>query len=71
MDRPYKEFFRDVYGCTASIYRRPNDPVVNLTVCDAHGNTIVSWRPFRSYRGAKISLGRMSDGWTKTGKEMW
>lgn len=69
MERPFKEYYRDIYGCTASIYRRPNNPVVNLTVCDAHGNTIVGWRTFRSYRGAKISLGKMGDSWRMTGKE--
>lgn len=70
MKRPFKEFYRDVYGCTASIYRRPDYPVVNLTVCDGHGNTIIRWRQYRTYRGAKIALGRMSDGWTMTGKEI-
>ncbi len=71
MSRPFKEFYRDVYGCTASIYRRQDDTVVNLTVCDGHGNTVINWRPYRTYRGAKIALGRMSDGWTMTGKETW
>ena len=70
MDRPIREFYRDCYGCTASIYRRSFDTVVNLTVCDGHGNIIIKWRPYRTYRGAKIALGKMSDGWTMTGKEV-
>ena len=71
MNRPYKEYYRDIYGCTASIYRRPDDPVVNLTVCDGHGNIVINWRPYRTYAGAKIALGKMSDGWIMTAKENW
>lgn len=63
------EFFRDFYGCTASIHRNRLDTVVKLTVRDAYGKLLVIRRPFRSYRGCRIAMGHMSDGWTMTGKE--
>lgn len=67
--RPIKEYYKDFYGCTASIYRRPDDPVVTVTIYDDRGRIVVSCRPYRTYRGAKIALGKMSDCWTMTGRE--
>ena len=55
-----KEYYRDPYGCTASITRNP-DGTAKLTVRTQSGSLIRN-DSFASYQGAKIALGKMSDG---------
>ena len=55
-----KEFYREPCGCTASILRSPDGRCL-LSVRIPQGDLIHS-KTYRTYRGAKIALGRMSDG---------
>lgn len=55
-----KRYYRDAYGCTASISETPKS--ATLRVCNAHG-TCIHKRRYGSYRGARTAMGRMSDGW--------
>lgn len=57
------EFYRDFYGCTASV-RRYNNGSARLTVRSAAGKLIHA-KDYASYRGAKVAMGRLSDGWVK------
>ena len=56
-----KTYYRDVYGCTASI-RENNDGSATLKVADAHGNPIYG-KCYASKTAARRAMGRMSDGW--------
>ena len=69
MNRPFKEFYEDFYGCTASILRRTSGECL-LTIRIPQGDIIHS-KTYRTYRGAKIALGIYSDGTAtlKTRKE--
>ena len=58
-----KTYYRDSYGCTASIEVR-RDGTAKLTVCLANGSVYIR-RPYGSERGAKIALGKCSDSWVK------
>lgn len=62
-----KEFYRDVYGCTASILRHPSGKSL-LSIRISQGDLIHS-KTYATYRAAKIAMGHLSDGWTMTGKE--
>lgn len=55
-----KRYYKDAYGCTASISETPK--AATLRVCDAHGACIHKKR-YGNFRGARIAMGRMSDGW--------
>ena len=55
-----KEYYRDPYGCTASIRHR-QDGQWQLRVCTPHGAPIHN-KKYPTYRGARIALGKMSEG---------
>ena len=57
------EIYRDVYGCTACI-REAKSGATRLTVYTGSGKLIHS-KTYTSKRGAKIAMGRLSDGWTR------
>ena len=57
------ELYRDVYGCTACI-REAKTGSARLTVYSGSGKIIHS-KTYTSKRGAKIAMGKMSDGWTR------
>lgn len=58
-----KTYYRDSYGCTASITEH-RDGTATLRICDPYGHRIFR-ATFTSVRGAKISMGRQSDCWSK------
>ena len=55
-----KRYYRDAYGCTASISETPK--AVTLCVCSAQG-AYIHRRRYKTFRGARAAMGRMSDGW--------
>lgn len=55
-----KRYFKDCYGCTAVIEEKAEG--ARLKVSNAHGGRIAN-KLYKSYRGARIAMGRMSDGW--------
>lgn len=55
-----KEFYRDFYGCTYSI-RKNNSNSFSLIGRLPQGDAF-HVQKYSSYRGAKIALGRISDG---------
>lgn len=57
------EVYRDFYGCHASI-KNSHDGSAQLTVRTSAGKLIHTKR-YSTYRGAKIAMGRLSDGWVK------
>lgn len=52
--------YRDFYGSTATI--KVGSCSATLTV-RAGGNTIIKAKPYKSFKGAKIALGKLSDAW--------
>ena len=57
------EMFRDFYGCHATIRNFQNGSC-RLTVRRRDGRLFHS-KNYSSRRGARIAMGRMSDGWQK------
>ena len=57
------ELYRDFYGCHACIRTMKNGSA-RLTVRTAGGKLIHS-KNYATRRGARIAMGRLSDGWTK------
>ena len=58
-----KTYYRDFYGSTASITEHKNG-TATLRICDPYGKQVFR-ATFTSVRGAKISLGKQGDCWTK------
>ena len=56
-----KRFFRDFYGCTASI-RTHYDGSADLVIRSGQGALILR-RSYATDRGARIALGQYSDSW--------
>lgn len=63
-----KKYFRDFYGCTASI-RLNRDGSASLQIANAYGKHIYG-KCYGSERAAKVAMGRMGDCWreVKEGK---
>lgn len=59
-----KRYFRDFYGCTASIRTHRNGQS-DLVIRTGQGGLILR-RTYNSERGARIALGQYSDRWTET-----
>ena len=55
------ELFRDFYGCHASI-RNTAGGAARLVVRNPSGK-IIKTGNYTSRKGARIAMGRMSDGW--------
>ena len=62
-----KTYYRDAYGCTASIEPRKNG-TAKLIIRDPIGRVVVT-RPYISDKGARIAMGKFGDCWKKTGEE--
>lgn len=61
-----KQYFRDAYGCTASIQAN-RDGSASLRIADAHGK--IMWcKTYATERGAKIAMGRMMEDYWKQNK---
>jgi len=56
-----KKYFKDFYGCTASI-RINRDGSVTLKVADAHGKPVYG-KCYGSETSAKRAMGRLGDCW--------
>lgn len=55
--------FRDAYGTDAVLDTRP-DGLTRLRMSGKRWPIDQRWdRVYRSYRGARIAMGRMGDGW--------
>lgn len=54
------EYFRDFYGCTASITHCRNG-TFRLRISNPHGQRFIL-KYYPTYRGAKIAMGRISEG---------
>lgn len=61
-----KKYFRDFYGCTASI-RVNSDGSASLKVANAHGKGIYG-KCYGSERAAKVALGKLGDCWKEVKK---
>ena len=57
-----REFYKDFYGCAASI-RIEKDGTAHLTVTTPGGHCVHK-KSYNSKRGAKIAMGKLSEGWT-------
>ena len=57
------EFYRDFCGCTASIRKSGN--MFRLRIRTSFGGTLVHSKSYRTYRGAKIAMGRAGDCWRR------
>ena len=57
------ELYRDFYGCTACI-RTSKSGGARLTVRTG-GGKLIHAKDYKTYRGAKTAMGRMSDGWER------
>ena len=55
-----KEYFRDPYGCTASI-RKTSTGKWQLRLCIPSGSCFFS-KTYTTYHGARIALGKHSEG---------
>ena len=62
-----KTYYKDAYGCTASIQPR-RDGTARLIIRDPIGRIVVR-RPYVSDKGARIAMGKFGDEWKKTGEE--
>lgn len=63
-----KEYFRDPYGCTASIHRTSTGRW-QLRLCLPDGSCFHS-KTYATRRGARIALGLKSEGMMEK-KEVW
>lgn len=55
-------FYRDFYGCFATVTER-RDGTAHLVMKLGNNGKIFHSKTYKSVRGAKIAMGRMSDGW--------
>ena len=53
-------YWRDFYGCTASI--KHNDNGAKLTIRTPSGE-LIKQKTYKTHRGAMIAMGKSSDGW--------
>ena len=60
-------FYQDFYGCTG-ILTVSRDDCVKLSIYTPYGDTVHK-KVYKSYRGARIAMGRLSDGWNETGRK--
>ena len=59
-------YFKDFYGCTASIAEEPGEEFpYRLKVSAANGHRFCD-RTYRTYKGARAAMGRMGDCWEET-----
>lgn len=54
-------YYRDFYGCTASIKQGIRTSAL-LTVRTSSGQ-LICCKKYKTYKGARIALGKLSDGW--------
>lgn len=58
-----KRYYRDFYGCTASI-RTHYDGSADLVIRTGRGGLVLR-RTYSTERGARIAMGQYSDSWTE------
>lgn len=59
------QIYHDFYGCMAAI-RVAKNGGARLTIRDGNGRLIHA-KTYRTERGAKIAMGRLSEGWHPVG----
>ena len=57
-----RAFYTDFYGCHADLCQYLHSETTRLTIRDSRGN-IIHRKEYRSWRGAKIAMGKMGDCW--------
>lgn len=62
--RAEKVIYHDIYGGCAVIRNRKNG-TAELTVRTCYGD-LVCRKTYQTGRGARIAMGKLSDGWTHT-----
>lgn len=58
-----KRYFKDFYGCTASI-GPTRDKRQRLRICNPNGHQMAA-KVFDTYKGARQALAHWSEGWTE------
>jgi len=54
-----KKYYKDVYGCTASVEEHRDG---SATLRMVAGNTKTK-KKYKTVHGAKVAMGKLSDGW--------
>lgn len=63
-------FYRDFYGCTASIVLHPNGSC--LLTMRLPGGDLYCQKSYSTFHGARIALGKMSEGTARpTTRKEW
>lgn len=61
-----KKYYKDFYGSTASIEEINNGSTTFFLLKTCCSNGLIRERKhYKTFRGARIALGRMSDGWNE------
>ena len=65
-----REFYKDFYGCVASInYDERFDAGYKLVVLSPRpALKVIHEKVYDTRRGARIAMGKISDGWYKAGQ---
>ena len=58
-----RAFYTDFYGCHADLCQYLNGTTTRLTIRDPYGH-VIHRKEYRSWRGARIAMGKMGDCWT-------
>ena len=56
-----RAWYTDIYGCQADLCQYATG-TTRLIIRNPYG-TIIHEKEYRSWRGAKIAMGKLSDGW--------
>lgn len=64
-----RAFYKDTYGCRAELVQYLGRETTRLTIRNYHGSIILR-KEYRTWKGARIAMGKWSDGWKNalTGK---
>lgn len=65
-DETVKQFYKDFYGCTASIHTKESAPdYAELIIRNTYGKIILK-KKYSSEKSAKIAMGKQGDCWRRT-----
>jgi len=62
MNERFNEYYRDFFSGCSAILTRYEDGNAHLVVFNRNGN-MTHRKTYKTYRGARIAMGRMGDGW--------
>ena len=57
-----RAYYRDFCGCTADLCQYLSGETTRLTIRDPYG-AIIHRKEYKTWKGAKIALGKWSDSW--------